>query len=237
MAEQESKMSKEWIEDNCQEGYKMSNEDWIKAWEDPKFHSNKVNQLFTKHHDKLQLVPGGGSRVFVPLCGKAVEMGLLAVGGHTVVGVEVAPIACESFFTENNIKFTKSPIGKIDGDVYTSTDDKMKVKLYCCDFYQFTPDIEGDFDVVWDSGAMNAIDAEDHGKYLDVIKPLMAPGCCDLTEFCFSPDWTLEVSTDSIQEKLGAGYTCTLVDDVEAWPEMKEMMVDSLQVYLIKKDS
>ena len=49
-------------------------------------------------------------RIFVPMCGKSVDLRWLADNGHTVVGVEMAGIAVKSFFEENQLEFTTETI-------------------------------------------------------------------------------------------------------------------------------
>jgi thiopurine S-methyltransferase len=39
-----------------------------------------------------------GARVYVPLCGKSIDMAWLAARGHGVVGSELSPLAIEEFF-------------------------------------------------------------------------------------------------------------------------------------------
>src|SRR4051812_27067256 len=72
---------------------------WLKKWEqsDVLFHKDKVNPNLLKFHEHL---PNGA--VFVPLCGKSLDMDWLEKQGRKVIGVEISPIACQSFFEENN---------------------------------------------------------------------------------------------------------------------------------------
>ena len=40
----------------------------------------------------------------MPLCGKSLDMVWLAAQGHEVLGVELAPLAVEQFFAENELR-------------------------------------------------------------------------------------------------------------------------------------
>jgi thiopurine S-methyltransferase len=52
-----------------------------------------------------------GSRVYVPLCGKSLDMAWLAARGHRVVGSELSPIAVADFFASLSLVPTTSQCG------------------------------------------------------------------------------------------------------------------------------
>jgi len=71
---------------------------WHSRWQEGRigFHEGRVNRMLEAHLDALRLAPG--SRVFVPLCGKAVDIPWLLSRGHRVAGCELSEIAvCELF--------------------------------------------------------------------------------------------------------------------------------------------
>ena len=62
---------------------------WYERWREGRigFHLNDTNPNLTEWFDRLDLKPG--SRIFVPLCGKSVDMLWLVEQGMEVVGVEL----------------------------------------------------------------------------------------------------------------------------------------------------
>ena len=60
---------------------------WHKKWEDNVigFHKSEANHLLVNHFSLLALPKVG--RVFVPLCGKTLDIHWLLENGHRVVGV------------------------------------------------------------------------------------------------------------------------------------------------------
>src|SRR3546814_2711790 len=80
---------------------------WQQRWRDNRigFHRDGVLPLLEKHWPSLGLATG--SRVFVPLCGKSLDMAWLAARGHRVLGVELSPLAVGQFFDENGLAPTK----------------------------------------------------------------------------------------------------------------------------------
>lgn len=79
---------------------------WLERWREQRigFHRETPLPLLLKHWDALALP--AGSRVFVPLCGKSLDMVWLAGRGHRVLGVELSRLAIEQFFAERGLVAT-----------------------------------------------------------------------------------------------------------------------------------
>lgn len=77
---------------------------WHERWQDNRigFHGDAPLPLLKKHWPALGLP--AGSRVFVPLCGKSLDMAWLAEAGHRVLGIELSPLAVEQFFDERRLR-------------------------------------------------------------------------------------------------------------------------------------
>lgn len=77
---------------------------WHQRWHDGRigFHQDRPTPLLLKHWPALGIAPG--TRVFVPLCGKSLDMAWLAAQGLDVLGVELSPLAVEQFFAENGLE-------------------------------------------------------------------------------------------------------------------------------------
>ncbi|KMW57910.1 Thiopurine S-methyltransferase [Candidatus Rhodobacter oscarellae] len=71
----------------------MEHDFWHARWGDDRtgFHEEAPNPLLVAHLSSLALAPG--ARVFVPLCGKSVDLIWLRDQGFAVVGAELSPIA------------------------------------------------------------------------------------------------------------------------------------------------
>ena len=71
---------------------------WLNRWENnlTGFHLDEVNPHLKENWSALNLP--AGSRVFVPLCGKSLDLIWLAEQGHQVVGIELSHLAAEAFF-------------------------------------------------------------------------------------------------------------------------------------------
>ncbi|XP_003382923.1 PREDICTED: probable thiopurine S-methyltransferase [Amphimedon queenslandica] len=144
---------------------------WEKRWEEgrTRWHRDYVENILKNHCDFLT-AGGGKCSIFVPLCGKTLDMKWLAEEGHTVVGVDIVDLSAQQFFTENDIPFKKHSIE--DFSVYEATDDAIKIKFFVGDVFKISAEC---FDAVWDCNALVAINPQDREKYIQKIDSLLKP--------------------------------------------------------------
>lgn len=143
------------------------NQLWLQCWRDQctDFHQNIVNPLLVRFWSSLELTYG--SRVFVPLCGKSLDMIWLAQQGHDVIGVELSPVAVENFFRENGLTPTKQRQGQ-----FTLWRDG-KLSILCGDYFALTRDDIGPFDTVYDRAALTALPENIRGCYVGQLTKLV----------------------------------------------------------------
>ncbi|MFO8154645.1 MAG: thiopurine S-methyltransferase [Pseudomonadota bacterium] len=98
----------------------MDEQFWHERWENNQigFHEDRVNTHLEAYWHELGLARG--TKVFVPLCGKARDLLWLRAQGHEVLGIEVSAIAVRDFFAENDLRptVTECAIGErwsVDG--------------------------------------------------------------------------------------------------------------------------
>lgn len=74
---------------------------WLRRWRENQigFHQTHTTPALERYWNTLGLPRG--SRVFVPLAGKSLDLLWLAAQGHRVLGVELSALAVEQFFAEN----------------------------------------------------------------------------------------------------------------------------------------
>ncbi|XP_070557147.1 probable thiopurine S-methyltransferase [Ptychodera flava] len=132
---------------------------------------------------------------------------LLAEQGHDVIGLEFSELATKSFFEEQHLNYTVSPVETIQGASVFKADD-CQIQIYCCDFFAFTSAIAGQFDAVWDRHAFGAMLPKRRTQYSQNLMSLMKPdGNClmmtaqyDATVMQGPP---FNVRTELIQEFFG----------------------------------
>lgn len=125
---------------------------WLQLWRDRRtddFHQSAVNQLLARFWSSLDLP--ASSRIFVPLCGKSLDMLWLASQGHEVIGVELSPIAVRAFFRENRLQ----PVRRAMGDFILW--QHGNISILCGDYFALQRADLGHIDMVYDRAALTAL--------------------------------------------------------------------------------
>ncbi|OBY27400.1 thiopurine S-methyltransferase [Leisingera sp. JC1] len=137
----------------------MEQEFWQARWRENRigFHEAAPNSLLTKHFS--QLVLGAGQSVFVPLCGKALDLDWLLSQGLRVTGVEFNHGAVEEVFA----RLGQTPdVSQADG---LTRYQSGELTLYAGDFFSLSPANLGAVDAVYDRAALVAVKPEDRQAY------------------------------------------------------------------------
>ncbi len=138
----------------------MNSEFWITKWQkgETRFHQSQYHSFLVKFGDKLTI-----GTILVPLCGKSLDMLYLVSKGHSVIGVELSPIACEDFFKDSSIDYSKT---YTDGfTVYTSS----KISLWCGDFFKLPKKVWDQVTGVYDRAALIALPEDIRKLYASEI--------------------------------------------------------------------
>jgi len=192
----------------------MKKEDWKYMWDvqDIGFHETQVHPDVLKH-ENLFLKPN--SRVYMPLCGKSVDLIYLADQGYDVVGCELVERAVLDFFKDQKLEYSISKDPTTNVSIYKA--NSKNIKIYQGDFFVLTSSIIGKFDAIWDRGALVAINKADQEKYVEVLKDVMAPNCKSLINLIsitgkdyLGPPHSMNV--ENIKKLFGESYELRQVD-------------------------
>jgi thiopurine S-methyltransferase len=121
---------------------------------------------------------GGNIRVFVPLCGKSVDLAYLTTMANEVVGVEGIRLALEQFSEEHpDLKISaKESAGASTTDGFERFVGD-KITLLKGDYFDLDATKSGgQFGMIFDRASMVAIEPTMREAYVDVIGELLAPG-------------------------------------------------------------
>lgn len=217
----------------------MTPDDWRKSWQDGDstfFHSDNLSPIFLKM--KEEIINGKDhAKVFVPFCGKVLEMKWLAENGHVVVGVEVSEDGIKQFFEENKLPYITKEIQTVSGTLYECTDKTMCLKLYCCSFYDFKPEVENNFDAVWDSAAFQASNKADRKQYVSIIHSVLKTNgkvFMAVDEFIQKEELPLDI--EEIKNNFDGKFSVEVTDFVDANEEYQsKFKIKGTRVYTILK--
>ncbi len=173
---------------------------WLQLWRDEKhidFHQNCVNRFLTKFWPRFNHIEK--SRVFVPLCGKSLDMIWLANQGHKVIGVELSPIAVKAFFKENGLKPVKRRNGKF------TLWKHGNISILCGDYFSLNKKVLGHIDMVYDRSALTALSADIRSQYVIHMK-LIVPLGTNIFLLTLE-DNTLQQPAYQVDEEVAALYS------------------------------
>ena len=184
------------------------------------FHQAKVHPMLSEHWPVLGLAAG---QVFVPLCGKSLDMAWLRSQGHTILGVELSPLAVADFFKEQALDVsTRSAEGF---DWY----ENDGFQLLSGDFFHLEPRHLEKVAVVYDRAALIAMPPQLQIRYAEHLLHLLPhrPPILIITfeyveEEMEGPPFS--VSDQRINELFGHVYsigTLSAVDALELQPGLK----------------
>jgi len=165
----------------------MEPEFWRQRWADGRigFHRTEVNAHLRTHLDALGLQRG--DRVFVPLCGKSVDIPWLAAAhGLEPVGVELSELAVAALFRESRVEPVREPCG----DLVLWRGGGMRV--YAGDCFDLTRAELGPVAAAWDRAALVALPAALRPAYVRHCARLLAPGARVLLVTMAYPDDGIE---------------------------------------------
>lgn len=149
----------------------MQPEFWHERWSSNRigFHREAPLPLLVTHWPALELP--ADARVFVPLCGKSLDMLWLAERGHHVLGVELSELAVRQFFEARGLApaihdtaagrhFTSGPFELIVGDAFALDAETL-----------------ADCAAVYDRAALIALPADLRRTYAATAWRRLPPGC------------------------------------------------------------
>ena len=149
----------------------MHPEFWHQRWQEGRigFHQSTPTPLLQKHWPALG-VPAG-ARVFVPLCGKSLDMAWLAAQGHRVLGVELSRLAIEQFFADNHLQ-PSIEVSQL-GVHYRAG----AVEIICGDAFGLTAEVLADCTAMFDRAALIALPPDLRQRYAGELQARMPAGC------------------------------------------------------------
>ncbi|MDH4086181.1 MAG: thiopurine S-methyltransferase [Nitrospira sp.] len=141
---------------------------WHNRWQTNQtgWHERDVNPLLIAHFPSLNVPPG--SRVFVPLCGKSLDLGWLLSRGYAVAGAELSELAVTQLFAELGMEPSVSEVGKhklFRGE---------KIDIFVGDLFDLSREMLGPVDAVYDRAALVALPEAVRAQYTAHLKSLTA---------------------------------------------------------------
>jgi len=148
----------------------MQREFWLERWEKNEigFHLPDVNPRLREFWPALD-VPAGKA-VFVPLCGKSLDLHWLAAAGHPVIGVELAEAAVQAFFAEAGLG------SRVELEARLPFHRGAGIGIFCGDVMELTALELRDVGAVFDRAALIALPPRMRAHYADHVLRIVPEG-------------------------------------------------------------
>lgn len=182
---------------------------WHDKWHQQQigFHQQDINPFLVKYWQKLVLP--AAAKVFVPLCGKSLDMCFLAEQGHQVIGCELNELAVQQFFSDNQLEMTKTAVGEHQ---HYQTE---QISLYQGDIFTLPNELTQDVTAFYDRAALIAWPESMRAQYAKQLASLLPSGSLGLLvtldypqealngpPFAVSPTWVETYLTDDFEIQL-----------------------------------
>ena len=205
--------------------------DWIQRWSEGQigWHRDSVNTRLIEFVDCLQLSPG--DTVFVPLCGKSVDMRFFMNQGVKVIGIELSALAIKAFFRENQLSYTHQREGEFE--VYQAQD----ITLYCGDYFALEREHLSQISGVYDRAALVALPLELRAKYVAHLYSIIPNACRILLLTLSYPQQLMSgppfaVDESEVQRLYGNGFVYQQLqcfNDIDNEPKFQQLGAEYIE--------
>ncbi len=205
---------------------------WHQKWKNNEiaFHESETNPLLVKYFRKLSLVKN--SRVFLPLCGKTLDISWLLSNGFRIAGAELSKIAIEQLFTTLGVEPRISTVGEIDH--YS----EKNIDIFVGDIFHLSNKMLGPVDAIYDRAALVALPKEMRNQYTTLLTKITdtAPQLLICYEYNQSimdgPPFS--ISNEEVNQLYKDSYDLTLIASTNVPGGLKGKCAAKENVWLLK---
>ena len=206
---------------------------WHQRWEKNEiaFHQSKANPLLVEYFHQLSLAKG--NRIFIPLCGKTLDISWLLSNGYRVAGAELSQIAIEQLFTELGVQPTISRVGEVDQ--WSAKD----IDIFVGDIFAVSRKILGPIDAVYDRAALVAFPEEMRNRYTAHLTEITDKAPQLLITYDYDQNVMegppFSISDEEVKRHYRVNYDVTLIASADVSGGLKGKCAAKENVWLLKK--
>lgn len=206
---------------------------WRQKWENNEigFHEGEANRLLVRHLNALSLAER--NRVFIPLCGKTLDIAWLLSRGYRVVGAELVETAIEQLFAELGGDPEISELGPARR--YSAQD----IDVFVGDIFGLSSEILGPVDAIYDRAALVALPEDIRGRYAGHLVELSGGAPQLLITFDYDQQAMdgppFSISSDEVIQHYRGRYDLTLLESVAVQGGLKGKCAATENVWLLKR--
>lgn len=205
---------------------------WHQRWvkNEIAFHESKTNPLLVRHFAALAL--SRQRRVFVPLCGKTLDIGWLLSHGCRVAGAELSQIAVEQLFMELGLQPEIIQSGDLEQWSAKNLD------IFVGDIFALTKKMLGPVDAIYDRAALVALPEAMRNRYTPHL--LEIAGKVPQLLICYDYDQRVmggppfSVSNEEVKRHYAGTYDVRLLSSADLPGGLKGKCPARENVWLLK---
>ncbi|MCW8092206.1 thiopurine S-methyltransferase [Alteromonas sp. ASW11-130] len=210
----------------------MDKQFWYDRWEKEEiaFHEDTVNPRLTKY---IQRISPMGGHVFVPLCGKTLDIGWLLENGYKVTGVELSRTAIDSLFEQLRLSPKVRDMGKF------VVHSAAGITIYEGDFFDLKQIHLLEIDCVYDRASLVALPQGLRKQYVTLLPQITshAPQLLitlhyDITQMDGPP---FAITSEDIRTYYQQLFTLTRVETVNMPNKLKGKCEATSTTWLLTK--
>jgi thiopurine S-methyltransferase len=193
----------------------MEHSFWHNKWDlnQVGFHLDYVHPILQRNLKLLEVKPLNVKKVFVPLCGKTLDIGYLLEQGYDVVAVELSEIAISTVFQQLGLE--PEILSWSHGKIYKGD----RLTIYVGDFFALTQQDLGELTCVYDRAALIALPEDMRLQYAQHIASItqQAPQLLITLDY----DQTIAggppfaVATQEVEALYAETYTLKLLEEAD----------------------
>lgn len=185
---------------------------WLQKWEknETAFHEREANPILVQYFQELALTEG--SRIFIPLCGKTLDIAWLLSQGYRVVGAELSEKAIKELFASLEVK----PNISVAGDVHHYS--AQGIDIFVGNIFHVTGEMLGAVDAVYDRAALVALPEEMRRRYTGHLMSITKQAPQLLVTYEYDQNLMagppFSVTNQEVNGHYRDGYDVTLLADI-----------------------
>ena len=205
---------------------------WHERWANNQiaFHEPAANRLLLAHFAALGMPRQ--SRIFLPLCGKTLDIHWLLGNGYQVVGAELSKTAVEQLFSELGVE----PNVTIEGKVRRYRADG--IDILNGDIFDLSRDTLGPVDAIYDRAALVALPAPTRERYARHLIEISGRAPQLLITFDYDQSRIdgppFSVNAAEVARQYGSRYEVNLLASVELEGGLKKKVPAREEVWLLR---
>ncbi len=196
------------------------------------FHKSEANPFLVKYVHELAL--NKGNRVFLPLCGKTLDIPWLLSNGYRIVGSELSAIAIDQLFSSLGVTPTITKNGRI------AHYHANNIDIFVGDLFEVTRTMLGPVDAIYDRAALVALP--------DTIRSRYTAHLTDITNhapqllICYEYDQRaaegppFSISHEEVRRHYADQYQLTLLTSEEVPGGLKGKCAATEHVWLLQQN-